>query len=182
MSAPEAAGSTPAERLRWVRKNKTKFRSGAAAARAYGWTVSTYMSHENGQRTPSREAAQRYAAAFRVPWHWIFEGGDRPEASVIVDPAVHRVRAMIRNAPSWDFKSDPGRLAKIIRGEADVIDPPSKLSSHHPTILRANALRAAAELIEALAETAAPVLRSDCAVPLGASRRPSEPRSPARKS
>jgi phage repressor protein C with HTH and peptisase S24 domain len=70
--------NTPAERLRWARINKGKYESGTKAAEARGWTVSTYLGHENGDRTPSRKAAERYAAAYGIPWAWIFDGGPLP--------------------------------------------------------------------------------------------------------
>jgi transcriptional regulator with XRE-family HTH domain len=66
---------TPAKRLRWVRENRSNYSTGTDAARAFGWTVSTYLGHENGDRQPSVKAAKRYAAAFKVPWAWILDGG-----------------------------------------------------------------------------------------------------------
>lgn len=66
---------TPGERLKWAREHKTSHKTATDAARAYGWTISTYLGHENGDRTPSRKAAKIYAAAYKVPWEWILEGG-----------------------------------------------------------------------------------------------------------
>jgi transcriptional regulator with XRE-family HTH domain len=66
---------TPAKRLRWVRENRTNYSTGTDAARAFGWTVSTYLGHENGDRQPSVKAAKRYAAAYKVPLGWILAGG-----------------------------------------------------------------------------------------------------------
>lgn len=65
---------TPGKRLRWARKERGKFETAAAAAHAYGWNVSTYSGHENGDRIPSRGKAMRYATAFKVKWEWILEG------------------------------------------------------------------------------------------------------------
>lgn len=67
---------TPAERLQFLRK-RAGFATATDAARAYGWTVSTYLGHENGDRSPGRESAKRYAAAFKERWEWILEGGKR---------------------------------------------------------------------------------------------------------
>lgn len=69
---------TAAKRLKWARENRTAYKTASAAARAFGWTVPTYLGHENGDRTPSRSAAIRYGEAYRVPWAWILEGGPLP--------------------------------------------------------------------------------------------------------
>lgn len=65
---------SPAERLQFLRK-RAGFATATDAARAYGWTVSTYLGHENGDWNPSRESAKRYGTAFRERWEWILEGG-----------------------------------------------------------------------------------------------------------
>lgn len=70
--------STPAERLQWARKHHGKYNSPTEAARAFGWTVSTYLGHENGDRSPSRDAAKKYAKAYRVRWEWLLEGEGKP--------------------------------------------------------------------------------------------------------
>ena len=72
-----AAMDTPAERLQFLRR-KAGFETATDAARAYGWTVSTYLGHENGDRNPGRDSAKRYATAFRTRWEWILEGGQQP--------------------------------------------------------------------------------------------------------
>jgi transcriptional regulator with XRE-family HTH domain len=79
---------TPGKRLRWVRENRTNYSTGTDAARAFGWTVSTYLGHENGDRQPSVKAARRYAAAYKVPWTWILDGGPMPLAGDPPPPAA----------------------------------------------------------------------------------------------
>ncbi|GEP00566.1 XRE family transcriptional regulator [Methylobacterium haplocladii] len=64
---------TPAERLQFLRK-RAGFETASDAARAYGWTKSTYLGHENGDRNPSRESAKRYAKAYKERWEWIIDG------------------------------------------------------------------------------------------------------------
>lgn len=66
-------------RLKWAREQDGRFSTGSDAARAFGWAVSTYLGHENGDRNPSRDSAKRYAAAYKVPWAWILEGGPTPD-------------------------------------------------------------------------------------------------------
>lgn len=70
---------TPAARLRWARERHRKFDSPTDAARERGWTVSTYLGHENGDRNPSRDAAKRYAKAYGVRWEWLLEGDGNPD-------------------------------------------------------------------------------------------------------
>jgi SOS-response transcriptional repressor LexA len=69
---------TPGKRLRWARERDKRYDTPTDAAKGFGWTVSTYLSHENGDRNPSREAAKKYGAAYKVPWEWILEGGPMP--------------------------------------------------------------------------------------------------------
>lgn len=75
-------GPTPGERLQWARLNRTNFGTASQAAKAFGWPVSTYLGHENGDRVPSRETAKRYARAYRVPWEWIYGEGGFPEDQI----------------------------------------------------------------------------------------------------
>lgn len=76
---------SPAKRLKWARENRSSFTTASAAARAYGWPVPTYLGHENGDRIPSRAAAMRYAAAYKISWAWLLEGGPSPA----LDPTRH---------------------------------------------------------------------------------------------
>lgn len=69
---------TPAKRIKWAREHGSSFSKATEAAKELGWTVSTYLGHENGDRNPSRDAAKKYGAAYRVPWVWILEGGSLP--------------------------------------------------------------------------------------------------------
>jgi transcriptional regulator with XRE-family HTH domain len=66
--------NTPGKRLKWARENKTSHTNATAAATAFGWPVSTYLGHENGDRVPKISTAKKYAAAYRVRWDWLLEG------------------------------------------------------------------------------------------------------------
>ena len=63
----------PNDRLRIARQN-AGFEDAASAARAYGWNVHTYRSHENGTRGIPAQAARRYARMFKVSAGWILTG------------------------------------------------------------------------------------------------------------
>lgn len=67
------AMTTPADRLKAAR-TKAGFKSATAAAKAFGWTESTYLGHENGSRGLQIDAAQRYSRAFRVSWNHLMTG------------------------------------------------------------------------------------------------------------
>ena len=69
---------SPADRLQWARIRHGKYYTPTEAARAFGWPVSTYLGHENGDRNPSRNAAKRYARAYNVRWEWLLEGDGAP--------------------------------------------------------------------------------------------------------
>lgn len=71
--------TTPADRLKAARI-KAGFKSATAAAKAFGWTESTYLGHENGSRGLQIDAAQRYSRAFRVSWNHLMTG-TKDEAS-----------------------------------------------------------------------------------------------------
>lgn len=64
---------TYGERLRFVRK-RADYDTASDAARAYGWKISTYVSHENGIRVPKRNTSATYARAFRVSAAWLLTG------------------------------------------------------------------------------------------------------------
>lgn len=83
---------TIADRLRWARKRQG-YETPTDAARTRGWTVSTYLGHENGDRNPSRPTAQKYAKAFRVRWEWLLEGQGAPHAIDAPVPIVGYVGA-----------------------------------------------------------------------------------------
>lgn len=70
--------STPAQRLQWARKNHGSYNNATEAARAFGWPVSTYLGHENGDRNPSRIAAKKYAKTYRVRWEWLLDNEGPP--------------------------------------------------------------------------------------------------------
>lgn len=84
---------SPSERLRWARKQHGRYHSPTEAARAFGWPVSTYLGHENGDRHPSREAAKRYARAYSVRWEWLLEGDGAPTMKARPIKIVGKVEA-----------------------------------------------------------------------------------------
>lgn len=57
---------SPSQRLRKARIERG-YETAADAARAHGWNLVTYASHENGSRGITRTAALKYAKAFHVP-------------------------------------------------------------------------------------------------------------------
>lgn len=61
------------ERLKKARE-QAGYKTAAEAVRRFGWNLSTYRSHENGQRNIPRETAPDYARAFRVSPEWLLLG------------------------------------------------------------------------------------------------------------
>lgn len=74
------AFDTPDKRLKWAREQDGRYETATEAARAFGWPVSTYLGHENGDRTPSRETAKKYAKVWKVRWEWLLEGEGSPKS------------------------------------------------------------------------------------------------------
>lgn len=63
----------PKDRLRDARA-KAGYEDAVDAARAYGWTESTYIHHENGTRGLKPDVARKYAKAFKVKPEWLLYG------------------------------------------------------------------------------------------------------------
>jgi len=99
----------PHDRLRQARE-AAGFATAADAARRFGWPAVTYRHHENGTRGFKRDAAIRYARAFRVSPEWLLFGTGGPEKKGI--PLVGYV-----GAGSEVFPFDDG-------GALDEIAPP----------------------------------------------------------
>jgi phage repressor protein C with HTH and peptisase S24 domain len=71
------------ERLVEARRN-AGFPSASEAAQQFGWTVSTYLGHENGSRGITASKAEVYARAFKVSPEWLLYGASKsapPQAS-----------------------------------------------------------------------------------------------------
>lgn len=71
------------DRLRAARE-RAGFTSARQAALRYGWTVSTYASHENGQTPVPQKAAEAYAGKFKTTAGWILTGEGDDQAKNIV--------------------------------------------------------------------------------------------------
>lgn len=72
---------TSNERLKLARE-RAGYATASDAARAFGWTESTYLGHENGTRGLKPKVAERYARALRVTPEWLlFDDGQDPEAA-----------------------------------------------------------------------------------------------------
>jgi phage repressor protein C with HTH and peptisase S24 domain len=69
----------PFTRLKEARQ-RAGFGDATAAARHFGWTVPTYLAHENGSRSFGVERAVEYGRAFKVSASWLLIGeGGPPE-------------------------------------------------------------------------------------------------------
>jgi phage repressor protein C with HTH and peptisase S24 domain len=120
---------TIAKRLQYLRK-RVGFATATDAARAFGWTVPTYLGHENGDRNPSRETAKRYAAAYKARWEWILEGGPqleppKDETVPIVGDVGAGARIIFDGEPQGGYDraprppgSPPNTVAARVRGDS----------------------------------------------------------------
>lgn len=98
----------PYERLQQAREN-ARFEQAIDAARAYGWTPSTYISHENGTRGLMPEVAERYAKAFKVTPEWLLYGRKKPAGDGLAPKAVPVVGYV--GAGAQAYFDDPGDLS-----------------------------------------------------------------------
>lgn len=67
---------TKEDRLVEARRN-AGFASASEAAQKFGWTVSTYLGHENGSRGITAKKAELYARAFKVSPEWLLYGSGK---------------------------------------------------------------------------------------------------------
>lgn len=56
----------------------------SAIAKRFGWTISTYLSHENGQTAVPNDAAHRYAKVYKASPGWILTGEGKMDAQNLV--------------------------------------------------------------------------------------------------
>lgn len=101
--------SEPYERLQRARID-AGFESAREAAMNFGWGISTYTSHENGQRGLRPDAARRYARAFKVKPEWLLYGAGKTaseDAMPVAVPVVGRVAAGLwLDADTYDYADD----------------------------------------------------------------------------
>jgi DNA-binding XRE family transcriptional regulator len=67
--------SDMSDRLKSAREG-AGFGSARKAAEAFGWKVSTYSAHENGQNKYAGNTARKYAKAFKTRASWLLVGDE----------------------------------------------------------------------------------------------------------
>lgn len=97
------------DRLRAARV-EAKFPNATAAARGFGWPVSTYLGYENGDREPSKAMARRIADAYRVSLEWLLTGrGEmKPIASAFRVVVMGKIGAGAAILPEMEQVPDSG--------------------------------------------------------------------------
>lgn len=118
----------PSDRLRQARE-RAGYEKAVDAAKAYGWSVSTYISHENGTRGLRPKVAQKYAKALKIKADFLLYGTITPDRvpvekrardAVIMVPLLSWVSA---GQLSFDADTDPDmeRIAVAGLGNGDFI-------------------------------------------------------------
>lgn len=72
------------DRLKAARLRRFPGSKASAIAKRFGWTISTYLSHENGQTAVPSDAAHRYAKAYKASPGWILTGEGKVDAQNLV--------------------------------------------------------------------------------------------------
>ena len=72
-----------ASRLKHAR-TRAGFEDATAAARRFGWTIPTYLAHENGSRGFDIERGTVYASAFEVNAMWLLTGEGSPSSHLTI--------------------------------------------------------------------------------------------------
>lgn len=127
---------TFAERLKWARERwqqrQDDGRSPTEVARDFGWTVSTYLGYENGDkdRKPRLPMLKRIARAYGVRWEWLLSNEGSPTARPLLAPVLGYVGAGGQIFPMDDFaqgealdevempQPSPNAVAVIVRGDS----------------------------------------------------------------
>lgn len=112
---------TVAKRLKWARERDRRYKTATEAARAFGWPVSTYLGHENEDRSPSRTTAKKYAKAYKVRWEWLLEGDGGPTLKGATIPIEGYVGAGAEFYPTDDGGDMGTAPAQIEENTAAVI-------------------------------------------------------------
>ncbi|XBQ17405.1 MAG: XRE family transcriptional regulator [Oceanicaulis sp.] len=116
------------ERLKRARRD-AGYDTAAAAAERFGWKRFTYFAHENGTRGLRKDAAERYARAFKVSAAWLLTGEQRGAVRVL--PLSASVRAggelcamddHAKGAGLDEVEAPPGcpdnAVAVVVRGDS----------------------------------------------------------------
>lgn len=114
---------TPADRIRWARKRHNRYQTPTEAAQALNIVTSTYLGYENGDRTPSRDAAKRISRAYGVRWEWLLEADGPPTRKAHHAPIVGHVGAGAEmyfdagQGPFGEVIAPPGSSPEIVAVE-----------------------------------------------------------------
>lgn len=98
----------PHHRLKVAREH-AGYRTAASAARAFGWQVHTYKTHESGNRGMKPEIAAAYGRAFRVDAAWLLFGKNPPAWATQNAPPLQSVRTSVY--PEIDWRDVAGYVA-----------------------------------------------------------------------
>jgi transcriptional regulator with XRE-family HTH domain len=114
------------ERLRKAR-TEAGFTSVTAAAKRFGFNANTLRSNENGNKPYGREAAEKYAKAFKVRLDWLLSGRGPMKAGRAGVAVQGQVGAGAQIFPLDEdcfeliepsFEVDEGVIAFVVRGDS----------------------------------------------------------------
>ena len=83
------------------------YASASAAAKAHGWSVSTYIAHENGQNDYNPDRAEVYAKAFKTTGEWLLLGKEE---------TLSGIDAQLKTLPPDEARRLFAEFTAMIRG------------------------------------------------------------------
>jgi len=101
--------ATPGERLRRARID-AGYRSASSAAKLHGWTISTFIAHENGQNHFDAAQAEIYAKAFKTQAEFLMFGRN------INSTALPGIDRQLLQLPADDAKALIEKFNAMIEG------------------------------------------------------------------
>ena len=120
---------TPADRLR-SKRIEHGFETARDAARAFGWELSAYASHENGHRGIPPDAAIKYSKAYGFTLDWLYTGADPIKTRGLLAKPTIAFRLIPRL--SWEFMKTHGGIEKAMEKATDYTSLPQTLDIKMP--------------------------------------------------
>lgn len=102
----------PFERLQKARE-RAGFGNATDAAKAYGWSIPTYISHENGTRGMRYDVAEKYAKALRTTPEWILRAKGKATVEAPPSAKLAPLVGYVSAGAAAHFFSDQGDLDEV---------------------------------------------------------------------
>lgn len=119
----------PHERLKYLRMQRG-YKSAAKFARINNLPEPTYRAHENGARTLTAPAAQKYAQILSASWHWLLFGSTLPA------PTETTLNNQMQSSQPIFKALGEKTIIPIIAGSSPIIELGNSHNAKSPHVLK----------------------------------------------